>query len=90
VHGTPLQVTVVATDEVSVDWIEWEAAPVRSDPAAEDPVLVTVRRFDCDGGPICTNTWTVTPTGHGRYVVVAQARDKTVQGSNATADLTVR
>jgi hypothetical protein len=88
--GTPLQVTLVGTDDVSMDWIEWEAEPESSDPAADDPVLVTVRRFDCDGGLTCTNTWTVTPTGHGRYVIVARARDKTGQRSDATSDLTVR
>ena len=88
--GVPLQITVVGSDDVGVDWIEWEGEEARTDQATDDPTLIAVHRFECDGGPTCTNTWTVTPAGRGRYVIVARARDTTGQRSDATADLTIR
>ena len=89
-QGASLDVTIVASDDVSLDWIEWEGELARNDEATDDPVLTTIRRFECDGGTTCTQPWTVTPMGLGRYVIVARARDMTGQRSDATADLTIR
>ncbi len=88
-RGGTIQITVFATDDFGLDWIEWEGeSGDRSSP--EDPALALERRFECSAQPQCTNTWSVTPKGVGSYVIVARARDSTGQRSEATADLSIR
>jgi hypothetical protein len=89
-RGATIDVTVTATDDVSLDWIEWEAEVERNDQATDDPVLTTVHRFECNGGLTCSNTMSVTVTGRGKFVITARARDMTGQRSDATADLEIR
>lgn len=89
-RGSTIEITVIASDDVSLDWIEWEGEAERSDQAIDDPALTTIRRFECNGEPACTNTTSVTLTGQGKFVITARARDITGQRSDATADLTIR
>jgi hypothetical protein len=89
-RGTTIEITVIASDDISLDWIEWEGEAERSDQAVDDPALTTIRRFECNDQPACTNTTSVTLTGQGKFVITARARDKTGQRSDATADLTIR
>jgi hypothetical protein len=89
-RGATVEITVIASDDVSLDWIEWEAEAERSDESVDDPALTTIRRFECNGEPACSNTTTITVTGQGKFVITARARDKTGQRSDATADLTIR
>ena len=88
--GATVEITVIASDDVSLDWIEWEAELERNGQAVDDPVLTTIHRFDCNGGKVCTNTMAVTVTGKGKFVIIARARDMTGQRSDANTDLTVR
>ena len=46
---------MIASDDVSLDWIEWEAELERNGQAVDDPVLTTIHRFDCNGGKVCTS-----------------------------------
>ena len=89
-RGGTVEVTVIASDDVSLDWIEWEGEAERSDESADDPGLTTIRRFECNAEPACSNTTSVTLTGQGKFVITARARDMTGQRSDATADLTIR
>jgi hypothetical protein len=89
-RGATIEITVIASDDVSLDWIEWEGEVERSAEAVDDPGLTTIRRFECNGQPACSNTTTVTLTGQGKFVLTARARDMTGQRSDATADLTIR
>jgi hypothetical protein len=89
-RGATIEITVVASDDVSLDWIEWEGEAERSDQAVDDPALTTIRRFECNGEPACSNSTSVTLTGQGKFVITARARDNTGQRSDATADLTIR
>jgi hypothetical protein len=89
-RGGTFDVTVIASDDVSLDWIEWEGEAERNDQAIDDPVLTTIHRFECDGQPACSNTMTVTATGQGKFVITARARDKTGQRNDATAEVTIR
>lgn len=89
-RGATVEVTVIASDDVSLDWIEWEGEVERSDEAVDDPGLTTIRRFECNAEPACSNTTSITVTGQGKFVITARARDVTGQRSDATADLTIR
>ena len=89
-RGATVEITVIASDDVSLDWIEWEAELERNGQAVDDPALTTIHRFDCNGGKVCTNTMAVTVTGKGQFVIIARARDMTGQRSDANADLTIR
>jgi hypothetical protein len=89
-RGDTVEITVIASDDISLDWIEWEGEPEDSDESVDDPALTTIHRFECNGEPACTNTMTVTATGQGKFVITARARDKTGQRNDATADLTIR
>lgn len=89
-RGGTIEITVTATDDVGLDWIEWEGEVERNDEATDDPALTTVHRFECNGEKTCSNTMAVTLTGQGKFEIIARARDKTGQRDNATADLTIR
>ena len=89
-RGSTVDITVIASDDVSLDWIEWEGEAERSDGSMDDPGLTTIRRFECNAEPACSNTTSVTLTGQGKFVITARARDMTGQRSDATADLTIR
>jgi len=89
-RGGTVEITVIASDDVSLDWIEWEGEAERSDGSMDDPGLTTIRRFECNAEPACSNTTSVTLTGQGKFVITARARDMTGQRSDATADLTIR
>jgi hypothetical protein len=90
VQGSTIEVTIIASDDVSLDWIEWEGEIERNGQAVDDPVLTTVHRFECYGGKVCSNTMAVTLTGKGKFEIIARARDMTGQRSDANADLTIR
>ena len=89
-RGATIEVTVSATDDTGLDWIEWEGELDRNNAATDDPALTTVHRFECNGEKACTNTMSVTLTGQGKFDIVARARDNTGQRDTATADLTIR
>ena len=89
-RGATLEVTVTATDDFGLDWIEWEGEVERSGQATDDPALTTVHRFECNGEKTCSNTMAVPVTGQGKFEITARARDTTGQRDTATADLTIR
>jgi hypothetical protein len=89
-RGETVEITVVGSDDNSLDWIEWEGEPQDSDESVDDPALTTIHRFECNGQPSCTNTMTLTATGQGKFVITARARDMTGQRSDATTELTIR
>jgi hypothetical protein len=89
-HGATVEVTISASDDIGVDWIEWETEIARNGEATDDPALTTIRRFECENKTECSNTWSIPTTGQGRYVILARARDTTGQRSDADADLTIR
>lgn len=89
-RGGTLEVTVLATDDVGLEWIEWEGEVPDKDQGTEASDLAREHRFECEGRIECANSWTIPATGIGRYVIVGRARDKSGQHSEATADLTVR
>jgi len=89
-QGGTLELTISATDDVGLDWIEWEAEVPDDDQATEDPELAREHRFECGGRTECSNTWTVPTTGVGRYSLVVRARDTTGQRDAATTDLVIR
>lgn len=68
-------VTVIATADRGLDWIEW-----RGDNTG-DAVLDENHRFDCDNRTDCANVWTVTPTKAGTFDILARTR---VQGGDRT------
>jgi hypothetical protein len=89
-RGATVEITVIASDDVGLDWIEWEGEAERNDESIDDPALTTIRRFECNGEPACSNTMSITLAGQGKFVITARARDMTGQRSDATADLTIR
>ena len=89
-RGGTLELTISATDDIGLEWIEWEAEAPDEDQATEDPELAREHRFACDGRTECTNTWIVPTTGVGRYSLVVRARDTTGQRDVATTDLVIR
>ena len=89
-RGATIEVAVTATDDVGLDWIEWEGEVERSGQATDDPALTTVHRFECNGEKACSNTMSVTLSGQGKFEITARARDQTGQRDAATADLTIR
>ena len=89
-QGGTLQLTISATDDIGLDWIEWEAEVPDEDQATEDPELAREHRFTCGGRTECTNTWSVPTTGVGRYSLVVRARDTTGQRDAATTELVIR
>jgi hypothetical protein len=89
-RGDTVDVVIAATDDLGIDWIEWEGEVADEDDAVEDPALARERRFNCEGRTECANTWTIPTTGVGQFVIVARARDTSGQRSEATADLTIR
>ena len=89
-RGATIEVTVTATDDFGLDWIEWEGEIERSGQATDDPALTTVHRFECNGEKACANTMPVTLTGQGKFEITGRARDTTGQRDTATADLTIR
>jgi hypothetical protein len=88
-RGATVDVTIVATDDHGVDWVEWEGEVERNDEATDDPVLTTIHRFECEGQLSCTKTMQVTLTGQGKFVITGRARDLTGQRSDATAEITI-
>jgi len=79
--GETINVTVIATGSVGIDWIEWEGvydgnqnSNQNDNDSASDPSLAR-QRFDCDKNTQCANVWLVTPTVPGRYTLRARARD---------------
>jgi hypothetical protein len=89
-RGQTVDIVIAATDDVGLDWIEWEGEVADKHEGIEDPALAAERRFNCEGRKECSNTWTIPTTGVGEFVVVARARDDSGQRSEATADLTIR
>lgn len=89
-RGSTVDITIVATDDHAVDWVEWEGDVERNAASTNDPVLTTIHRFECEGQPSCTRTMKVTLTGQGKFVITGRARDLTGQRSDATAELTIR
>jgi hypothetical protein len=89
-RGATLEITVIATDDISLDWVEWEGEIERNNQAIDDPVLTTVHRFECFGQKVCSNTMAVNLVGQGKFVITGRARDMTGQRSDADAELTVR
>jgi hypothetical protein len=89
-RGATLELAIRATDDVGLDWIEWEVEVGDEDEATEDPELAREHRFECGGQTECSNTWLVPTTGVGRYSLVVRARDTTGQRTEATTDLVIR
>jgi hypothetical protein len=89
-----ITVTVIASDDTGLEWIEWEGTIVEGDNendnrATGDPALDGRKRHDCDDQRQCANVWTVTPTKSGRYTLRARALDVS-DGRSAWVSVSLR
>jgi hypothetical protein len=99
--GQTINVTLIASDNSGIEWIQWEGTVIDDDDndnkATGDEELDAEHRHDCDGQTQCAFVWQVTPKTPGRFTLRARGRDDAgtrsewtsvelrVQGSAATA-----
>ncbi|MDP8923110.1 MAG: hypothetical protein M3O34_09585 [Chloroflexota bacterium] len=97
--GETISITVIASDDDGIEWIEWEGTIVDDDDDNEndnrrtgDAALDGRHRHECDDEQTqCASIWTVTPTKSGRFTLRARARDTVEQRSEwVTVPLRVR
>ncbi len=78
--GQTVSITLIATDNSGIEWMEWEGTIVDKDnsndnKATDDPELDGSHRHDCDNNKQCAFVWQATPTKAGEYTLRARARD---------------
>ncbi|MGE3267698.1 MAG: hypothetical protein AB7P40_03050 [Chloroflexota bacterium] len=73
--GDEIEITVIGSSDVGLDWIEWEGD------GSDDPELDS-HRFDCENKKDCARTWTVKPTKKGSIDIAADTKDR--NGARAT------
>jgi hypothetical protein len=78
--GQRIEITVIASDNNGVEWIEWEGTIVDDDDndnrVTGDPALDGNHRHNCDSSnKQCAFIWQATPTKVGNYTLRARARD---------------
>lgn len=78
--GQTVSITVIATDNGPIEWIQWEGTIEEDDDndnqATGDADLDAEHRHSCDGVTSCANVWQVTPRKDGEYVLRARAEDE--------------
>jgi hypothetical protein len=83
--GDSVTVTVYASDDEGLDWIDWEGVDTG------ERALDRESRYDCDGRTTCVQSWTVTVSRTGTHTLQARARDSKGNKSGiATTELRVR
>lgn len=89
--GQTVSITVIAEDNESIRWIEWEGTVIDEDDNSNDnrptgdPALDGRHRHDCDGRAQCAFVWQVTPSVGGQYVLRARAQDEAGNRSEWTS-----
>jgi hypothetical protein len=66
--GEEVEITVVATHDKGLDWIQWRGRDFDDD-------ALDSHRYDCDNDKVCSRTWTVKPTKKGTVDIEAEAKD---------------
>jgi hypothetical protein len=75
--GESLNVTVIASYNGGLDWIEWEGVKLDTEndnPSSSSDPELSRKEHDCNGTPNCANVWSVKPTEPGDYVLWARAK----------------
>jgi hypothetical protein len=88
--GQTVNITLIATDNSGVDWMEWEGTIVDKDNSNDnkptgDSELDGSHRHDCDNNKQCAFVWQATPSKSGTYKLRARARDDSGNRSEWTA-----
>ena len=85
--GQRVRVTLIATDDTGVDWIQFEGRrddDNNNDNAADDPAFAR-QTLECDGETQCARFIDITPTISGDYRLRARARDQDENRSEWTS-----
>jgi hypothetical protein len=82
--GDTVEITVIATHDKGLDWIQWEGDD------SDDPEL-DEHRFDCESRRNCARTWTVKPSKKGSIDIIAETKDdNNVRSTVARQELRIR
>jgi len=75
--GESIIVTVIASYDAGIDWIQWEGVKRENENDNEssetDPEL-SLKEHDCNGTQNCANVWSVKPTVPGDYRMRARGK----------------